>query len=75
MWDKIKASKEKHKNDSMEYQDVKNHFVDEILECFHLTGTKEGARVKDIIMSKCLDQNELVDVANMSFAMTVAKRE
>jgi hypothetical protein len=73
MWDKIKDSEKRHRGDPLEYQDKKGHFVDEILECFNLTGTKEGAKVKDILMSKCIDQNELKDVANMAFAMTVAK--
>ena len=71
-WEKIKASKEKHKNDSMKYHDVKNHFVDEILECFNLSDNQSMV-VKNILMSKCIDHKELIDVANMAFAMTVTK--
>jgi hypothetical protein len=71
-WNKIRTSRIKHKNDSLEYTRVKNHFVDEILECFNLTGN-QALIVKNILMSKCIDQNELVDVANMSFAMTITE--
>jgi hypothetical protein len=70
MYDKIKASRVKHQNDSLEYTNVKNHFVDEILECFNLTGTQAKV-VKEILMSKCIDQKELIDVANLAFAMTI----
>jgi hypothetical protein len=72
MWNKIKASNIKHQNDSLNYDVVKNHFTDEILECFNLTGP-QALVVKNILMSKCIDQTELIDVANMAFAMTVTK--
>ena len=73
MWNKIKTSQIKHRNDSLEYIVVKNHFVDEILECFNLTGN-QALVVKNILMSKCIDHNELIDVANMSFAMTITDK-
>jgi len=72
MWNKIKASRIKHQNDSLDYINVKNHFVDEILECFNLSGN-QALVVKNILMSKCIDHNELVDVANMSFAMKLSE--
>jgi hypothetical protein len=70
-WNKIKASEEKHKNDSMEYEKVKEHFIDEIIECFNLVGTTHGYMIKKMLMQKWIDEKELIDVANMAFAMTL----
>ena len=74
MWNKIKASEHKHKNDSLEVNKVQEHFIDEILECFNLQNTKQGSKIKNELMIRCIDKNELVDVANLAFAMTLVNK-
>lgn len=65
---KLQKSEKKHKNDTLDYKNVKEHFVDEIIECFMLEETKADV-IKEMLMSQPIDEKELVDVANMSFAM------
>lgn len=66
-WNKILSVQ--HKNYSDDYMFTKSHFVEEILECFNIRDTNEGQIIKDILMRREIDNRELIDVANMSFAM------
>jgi len=68
-WNKILSVQ--HKNYSPDYAFTKGHFIEEILECFQIKGTAEGETVKNILMSKEIDDTELVDTANMSFAVKI----
>jgi len=73
MWTKIVDSSIKHKNDSMEYNSVKDHYIEEILECFNLRGTTKGLVVQEILREAEIDEKELPDVSNMAFAMAIAE--
>lgn len=71
-WNKILSVK--HKNYSDDYHFTKMHFIEEILECFQIRGTAEGETIKGFLMQEEIDDTELVDVANMSFAVKVFRK-
>lgn len=70
-WNKILSVQ--HKNYSIKYKDVKCHFIDEILECFNLRDTIKGGIIRDILTVSEIDDKELVDVANLAFAVKLYK--
>jgi hypothetical protein len=74
MWGKIKQKEEKYKHAPNTYLDIKEHFIDEIIECFYLEGTRKII-IKNILMESYIDDKELIDVANMSFAVFKATHE
>lgn len=72
-WNKILSVQ--HKNYSDDHAFTKRHFVEEILECFQIRGTPEGKLIEEILVGCEIDNNELVDVANMSFAVKIFSKK
>ena len=75
MWQKIKDKECKHPNSLTvnDYDSIKGHLVDEIIEFFRLHSglflTIDGERVKSILSSSKIKIDESIDVANMVFAL------
>ena len=73
-WQKILKSEEKHKNYSMKFNDVKEHYIKEILESFKIEKTLKGYFIYKELMRYEIDENELIDVANLAFALSIAEK-
>lgn len=62
---KIIHCSDKNKEDTdLDFEIAKNHLISEICELFNLIGV-EKYLVKDTLKNKEIEQDELVDVANM----------
>ncbi len=75
VWNKILESEEKYKNknNSLDFDSVKLHFIDEILEAFKIRGTTKGIVVKNILFASEIDISELKDVSALCFGVKLSK--
>ncbi|MDD3474389.1 MAG: hypothetical protein PHP08_00615 [Candidatus Dojkabacteria bacterium] len=62
---KEKIVKTEHKNYSMDYEHVKYHLIDEILELFELRDTQKGEKIRLILLSSEVKIDETIDIANL----------
>lgn len=60
----------KHRNEKTTLNDLKNHFIDELIELFMIKDADEINDIKHYLLSHNLDKNELCDVANMCWILS-----